>query len=84
MSLLPTGQPARTQEDAEMGTGSAASEAGSCDDTRPVTSATLTFVDLAGSERVSTAALEDANQRTRLLEVCITAVICLSAGRIQL
>lgn len=52
------------REDAE-----ATSEAGSSEDARPVTSATLTFVDLAGSERVSTAALEDSNQRARLLEV---------------
>lgn len=53
--------------------GPAISERGS-EDPRPVTSAVLTFVDLAGSERVSSAALDDSNQRTRLLEVRMSAL----------
>ena len=63
----------------EDGLGAAVSEAGSSEDARPVTSATLTFVDLAGSERVSTAALEDTNQRARLFEVGKAGMLSLSA-----
>ena len=66
---MPAGTPLDAVEEQEEGTG-AASEGASSEDARPVTSAILTFVDLAGSERVSTSALEDSNQRMRLLEAC--------------
>ncbi|KAK9808326.1 hypothetical protein WJX73_002234 [Symbiochloris irregularis] len=59
--------PTRNGATEEAEDGLASSERG-LEDPRPVTSAVLTFVDLAGSERVSSAALEDSNQRTRLLE----------------
>ena len=66
---LCAGSPLNALDERDDGGGTGASEGGSSEDARPITSATLTFVDLAGSERVSTAALEDSNQRARLLEV---------------
>ena len=44
-------------------------EAGSGEDATPALLGTLSLVDLAGSERISNAALEDAHQRVRVLEV---------------